>query len=187
MNVSIQVKIAEPVKIDGKWHRLGDTPHVSPEVAQQLERDGFLAETPAELSGLAGGMPGFDEQVAATAKTLAEAMVDTVVSEAMTAHDAKLTELRAAAAEANAQRDQLQERVLDLQQQTETLKADLDAARALATNADSEVRSLQARNHELEAELAEVAASGATAEIADIQPADDAPKPSPKKGSKTKG
>ncbi|MDP5307920.1 hypothetical protein [Paracoccus spongiarum] len=176
----ISVVIAEPVKTEGKWYRPGDTAIVGPDTAAQLARDGCLAEGPGEG---ATGLPGFDEAVAATAKAIAEEMVGAAVDEAFKDHEAALNEARAAATEAGLQRDQLQARVQELQSQIEGLTGDRNAARLRADEAEAEVRSLQARNHELEAQIAEAADADPSAE----EPAEDTPKPSPKKGAKTKG
>lgn len=148
MAAAIEVKIAEPVKLDGRWHRAGDTPEVDPATARLLDRGGFLSETPRDLAGFAGGLPEFEPGVA---------VVGASVSDAEARHADELSLARAQAAEASAQRDLLGERVLTLQAQVEVLHEDRAAARARADEADAEVRSLQARNHELEAQLSDAA------------------------------
>lgn len=176
----ISVVIAEPVKAEGRWYKPGETATVAPETAAQLGRDGCLAAGTGEA---ATGLPGFDEAVAASAQAIAEAIVGATVDEAFKGHEAQLRAAQAAAVEAGLQRDQLQARVLELQGQVEGLSGDRNAARLRADEAEAEVRSLQARNHELEAQIAETSEAGASAE----EPAEDTPKPSPKKGTKARG
>lgn len=99
----------------------------------------------------------------------------------------------ARAVEAEAQRDLLQTRVLELQGQVTDLTASRDAARARSSEADAEVRSLQARNFELEKDLADLqgAAAPAVDEAAaskdeDIPPPSSAAKAPAKKGAGAK-
>lgn len=90
----------------------------------------------------------------------------------------------ARAVEAEAQRDVALARILELQDKLVDLSDACGAARDRAAEAEAEVRSLQARNHELEAELAEVKAARTPDEIEQQDtPPEQAAKTARKKGA----
>lgn len=132
----IAIRLVAPAKVDGRWRGVGETIPVSYDVALQLEAAGAIEALGTSMGELVPGAPGFDQEVAAVAKMLADAAVKAAVE--------------AATAEVIADRDATRDRLHEI---------------------ESEARSLQARNFELEAELADLKASA----VHQDRPATEAP------------
>lgn len=113
----IDVQLAAPVKLGGKWHKPGDVLIVTSAEAEALRASGALVESIGDPTEAAPSMPGFDE----TAKVLAGAGIEAAVDTAMAGADKALAAMEARALEAEAQRDLLQERVIELQAEIEQL------------------------------------------------------------------
>lgn len=130
----MSVRLAEPVKLGGSWHKPGDVVEVTPDMANFLRNHGGLSEDQGDLGEIATGMPGFDEAVAQTAQALAEAGIEAAVDVAMAKANEVMAAVEARAAEAEAQRDLLQDRVLELQAEIEQLIAGTAAPETTTTD-----------------------------------------------------
>lgn len=96
MDERITVRLIGPAKIGRDWHKAGDTPSVTLDVARQLKEAGLLeGDDLTAAADLSPGMPGYDEAVHAMAKTLADAAVNAAVQKA----EAQLIEERDTALE----------------------------------------------------------------------------------------
>ena len=83
MEDRISVRLTGPAKIDGLWRRPGEDVPVTVDRARELAALGVIGEGESSaLADLAPGMPGFDQAVAAMAKTLADAAVQAALEAA---------------------------------------------------------------------------------------------------------
>lgn len=119
MEGRITVTVTAPVMVGTGHHGPGARVDVTMAEAAQLEAMGVIAPIAEGVSvtDLAPGAPGFDEAVASVAKALAETMVDAAIAASIAPLEAKKNAALARAVEAEAQRDLLLDRVLDLQAQ----------------------------------------------------------------------
>lgn len=119
MEQRVSVTFSAPVKVEGIARRPGDSAAVTITTAAQLEEMGVIEPIALGVSvaELVPGAPGFDEAVAAAAQALAETMIDAAISASIGPLEAEKNAAAARAAEAEAQRDLLQARVLELQAQ----------------------------------------------------------------------
>ncbi|WP_323041572.1 hypothetical protein [Gemmobacter sp.] len=120
----IKVRITAPVKLGPRWLRPGDEPEVTADDRAQLEAAGAVERDPDATQVVLTGTPvraftqsEFETATAVTAQMLAEAMLDAALEEVTTQLRAEKAALLARAVEAEAQRDMLQDRVLELQDQ----------------------------------------------------------------------
>lgn len=118
MSDRISVRLTGPAKIEGQWRKPGEDVSVTVELARQLDAAGVIAEDHAlAAEEIASGVPGFDEAVAAAARDIANAEIEAAVVAAMGEFEDEKNALIARAVEAEAQRDLLADRVLELQAQ----------------------------------------------------------------------
>lgn len=121
--MGVPVKLASRAKIGGRWREPGETLWVTPDDADDLKKAGAISGAPRVDSDTASGLPGFDEAVAAAARDLADSAVEEAVGAAMREFEGEKNALIARATEAETQRDQLQARVLELQDRLAALPA----------------------------------------------------------------
>ncbi|WP_321362603.1 hypothetical protein [uncultured Celeribacter sp.] len=122
MTKDVEVTLITPAKVAGKRQPSGKTLTVSETVRDQLIAAGAVAKDAAPVTTISGDndTAAFEAAVEAKAKEIAEAIVDAAVETAVTELQATADEATARAIEAEAQRDLLQERVLELQAQLDT-------------------------------------------------------------------
>lgn len=125
----IKVRIIAPVKLGPRWLRPGDEPEVTADDRALLEAAGAVARDPDTTQVALTGAPlraftqaEFEAATAAAAKMLAEAMIEAALIEVTAAFEGEKAALLARAVEAEAQRDMLQDRVLELQEQHSAAK-----------------------------------------------------------------
>ncbi len=118
----LNVRLSSPAKVAGKWRKAGETVEADPRTADDLRAAGVLEgdSIPAAESKVSPAL--FDQAVHSKAKEIAEAIVEAAVDQAVTELTLARDEANARAAEAEAQRDLLQDRVLELQAQIEATK-----------------------------------------------------------------
>ncbi|MDR5655422.1 hypothetical protein [Ruixingdingia sedimenti] len=128
----MKVTLSGPARIGGQRKRPGDVVDVDLLTLRHLEAAGVIA--PELASAAATDTPvsamtqaEFEAAVAATAKVLAETMLDAALEEVVATVEAEKNAALARAVEAEAQRDLLQARVEELQhilaEQTDTTPA----------------------------------------------------------------
>ena len=134
----IKVHIIAPVKLGPRWLRPGDEPEVTADDRALLEAAGAVARDPGTTQVALTSVPlraftqaEFEAATAATAKILAEAMIEAALIEVTAAFEAEKAALLARAVEAEAQRDMLQDRVLELQEQLSAAKTAAEQAGAV--------------------------------------------------------
>lgn len=138
----ISVRLTGPAKIGGKWWKPGDDVEVTPELSRELAAAGVIAEGDAQaLAELAPGMPGYDQAVAAMAKTLADAAVQAAVDAATAELIADRDAYRARASDADAEVNRQAARILELE-------ADLAVSEGKNGALFVEVEALKAQNTE---------------------------------------
>lgn len=120
----ITVTLTGPAKVGGLRKRPGDVVEVDPTTLRQLVAAGAVAPDLDATAPLLTGAPvrtltqaEFETAVAGAAKVLAETMLDAVLAEALAPLETEKNAALARAIEAEAQRDMLQSRVLELQAQ----------------------------------------------------------------------
>jgi len=114
----LNVRLSGPAKVAGKWRKTGETVEVDQRGADDLRAAGVLEgdSLPAAAESEVGPAL-FDQAVQSKAKEIAEAIVEAAVDQAVTELTLARDEANARAVEAEAQRDLLQDRVLELQAQ----------------------------------------------------------------------
>ncbi|MDR5655403.1 hypothetical protein [Ruixingdingia sedimenti] len=130
----MKVTLSGPARIGGARKRPGDVVDVDPVTLRHLEAAGVIAADPDATRAVAASTPvgamtqaDFEAAVAATAKVLAETMLDAALEEVVATVEAEKNAALARAIEAEMQRDMLQARVEELQhilaEQTDTTPA----------------------------------------------------------------
>nr|WP_321511114.1 hypothetical protein [uncultured Celeribacter sp.] len=117
MTKDVEVTLITPAKVAGKRQPTGKTLTVSETVRDQLIAAGAVSAdvAPVTTASVGNEADAFETAVEAKAKEIAEAIVGEAVDTAVTELQATADEATARAIEAEAQRDLLQERVLELQ------------------------------------------------------------------------
>lgn len=120
MSERIFVRLTGSAKIEGQWRKPGEDVAVTADLARELDAAGLIVEDGGlSAAEIATGAPGFDEAVEAAARDIANAEIEAAVLAAMGEFEGEKNALIARAVEAEALRDLLQERVLELQAQIE--------------------------------------------------------------------
>jgi hypothetical protein len=141
MGDRISVRLTGPAKIEGKWRKAGEEVAVSPDLALELAAAGVVDRDGQSAAEVAPGMPGYDEAVAAMAKTLAADAVQTAVDEALAEVIADRDAYRAQANDAAATVSRQSTRILELEAEAATADEKIAALEA-------EVAALQPQNTE---------------------------------------
>ena len=162
MEDRISIRLTGPAKIDGKWRKPGEDVKVTPALGRELADAGVVEDSDdLAVADLAPGMPGYDEAVAAMARTLADAAVEAAVE--------------AALAEVISDRDAARIRASDAE----------DAHR----RAEARVLELEAELHDVQTALNAATTETVTPaedEATQLVDADTAPETAPKKGARAK-
>ncbi|MGD9864645.1 MAG: hypothetical protein AB7S99_15685 [Pseudodonghicola sp.] len=130
-NQKLNVRLSGPAKVAGKWRKAGETVDVDQRGVDDLRAAGVLEgdSVPAAAESEVGPAL-FDQAVQSKAKEIAEAIVEAAVDQAVTELTLARDEANARAAEAEAQRDLLQDRVLELQAQIEAVETNTSREQA---------------------------------------------------------
>jgi len=114
----LNVRLSGPAKVAGKWRKAGEIVDIDPRDADDLRAAGVLDGESVPAAAESEVSPAlFDQAVHSKAKEIAEAIVEEAVDQAVTELTLARDEANARAVEAEAQRDLLQDRVLELQAQ----------------------------------------------------------------------
>lgn len=126
----LNVRLSSPAKVAGKWRKAGETVEADPRTADDLRAAGVLEgdSIPAAESKVSPAL--FDQAVHSKAKEIAEAIVEAAVDQAVTELTLARDEANARAAEAEAQRDLLQDHVLELQAQISAVQTNTSQEQA---------------------------------------------------------
>ena len=162
MEDRITIHLTGPAKINGQWRKVGEDVPVTPELALELVAAGVIERgDDIATAELAPGMPGYDEAVAAMAKTLADAAVEAAVAAALAGVVSDRDAARIRASDAEDAHRRAEARVLELEAELHEVQTALDAATAKT-------------------------AAPATDEAEPVAAADDGPETAPKKGARAK-
>lgn len=116
MSERISVRLTGPAKVDGKRRAPGEDVAVTPDQARELADAGLIPQGDAQaVAEMAPGMPGYDQAVAAMAKTLADAAVQAAVEGATAELIADRDAYRARASDADAEVNRQAARILELE------------------------------------------------------------------------
>lgn len=127
MTSKVSVKLTSAAKIGGKFHPAGATPEVTLAQLADLVTAGAVPDQPDLLFPQDAQSPDLEAAIARA--ELAEGRAASL-EDLLTAAQAEATKLQAAVSEAEAQRDLLQERVLELQAGTPAEEAAKDVSEA---------------------------------------------------------
>ena len=116
MEDRISVRLIGPAKVGGRWCRSGEDVAVTQDQARELAALGVISEGEGNLlAELAPGMPGFDQAVAAMAKTLADAAVHAALEAAHSELIADRDAARIRASDAEAEVGRQHARIMELE------------------------------------------------------------------------